>query len=186
MKLKVWSKTLLSIYNCLFGLSKEIDKIILSYGLKSGFYNGISNTFRDVEKMIELTDRKVTFINLKVLIEKTLCSLDDLSCKILILKYCDRMSNETIIEALNLKKRTYFRKINNAISGFSSELLMKGFCEDKIIMLLKEETWIIDIFNDLYKKEKENKVNECEITKIAIYNKALKDLRQKRRISAFI
>lgn len=185
MKLKVWSKTLLNIYNCLFGLSKEIDKIVLGYGLKSGFYGGYSNTYLAIEKIIELSHRKITFINLKVLIEKTLCSLDSLSCKILTLKYCDKMSNEMIIDVLNLKRRTYFRKFNGALSAFASKLLMNGYTVEKIIELIEDESWIIDIFDEIYKKEISGQI-ECNISKYTIYSNAIKDLRQKRKVEAFI
>ena len=72
MKLKVWSKTLLNIYGCLFRLVKEIDKIVIGYGIKSGFYTGCDRTFRDIQKIIELTDRKITLINIIHLIKNYL------------------------------------------------------------------------------------------------------------------
>lgn len=179
MKLKVWSKTLLNIYSCLFRLTREIDKIILSYALKSGFYNGICKTYNDIEKMIELTDRKVTLINLKVLIEKSLVSLDKTSCKILTLKYIDKVSNETIYKVLNIKRRTFYRKYIQALSSFGNQLLINGFDINNVNAFVKDETWILDIFNNFLDKEI-NKSAETEISKYSIYNIAVNNFKKSK------
>jgi len=137
MKLRIWSKTLLNVYGCLFRLTKEIDKIVLGFGLNSAFYNGVSKTYRDINKIIELTDRKVTLINIKVLIERCLSSLDDVSCKILTLKFVDKVSSETIISTLNIKRRTFFRKYVQAINKFANQLLVNGYDSDAMFKLIK-------------------------------------------------
>lgn len=179
MNLKIWSKTLLNIYGCLFRLTNEIDKIVLNFGIKSGFYNGICKTYNDIEKVIELTQRKITLINIKVLIEKCLDNLEDTSCKILTLKFVDKMSSETIIKALNIKRRTYFRKYNQALSGFSNQLLVNGFDSNNIFKLIKDETWIIDIFNTFYEKEISKNL-EPDISKYSIYNLAFNNFKKQK------
>lgn len=179
MELKVWSKTLLNIYGCLFRLAKEIDKIVLGFGLKSGFYNGFSKTYRDIEKIIELSDRKVTLINLKVLIEKCLVGLDDTSCKILTLKFVDKISNETIISALNIKRRTYFRKYIQAVNKFANQLLINGFDSNALFKLIGQETWIEEIYTVYYKKEL-SKTLEPEISKYSIYSLAVNNLKKEK------
>ncbi|MGN1208341.1 MAG: DUF1492 domain-containing protein [Christensenellales bacterium] len=177
MRLKVWSKTLLNVYDCLFSLTNEIDKIVEKFALNSCNFYGFSNTIENMQKIIDITDRKVTLINVKVLIEKMLVSLDDVSCKILTLRFVDKMSHETVIRALNMKRRTYFRKYNDAICSFASNLLSNGFDENKIIKLIKNERWILFLFNEYYEKEiskkAEPEISNSNIFSLAIHNFAL-------------
>lgn len=180
MELKIWSKTLLNVYGCLHKLTSAIDKLVLEFGLNSGRYYGFDKTFNDTQKIIELTDRKVTLINLKVLINKILVKMDDVLCKILTLKYIDKMSNETIIKVLNLSRRTYFRKLTQAINSFANLLLVNGFNKETAIDFLGEESWIIDVYNDILKKEL-SKQNEGEVSKISILNMAVKDYKLIRK-----
>ena len=176
MELKVWSKTLLNIYGCLFKLSNVIDKMVLNYGLCSGRYYGLDKTFLDAEKMIALTDRKVTLINLKVLIEKSLLGLDDTSCKILTLKYVDRMSNEMIIKALEIKRRTFYRKFYSGISSFSKQLMFNGFNKKTFSKFIKSETWICDVYEEFMRKELAKQV-EGDISNMSILTLAIKNFK---------
>ena len=81
--------------------------------------------------------------------------------------------------------KAYFRKFNGALSAFASKLLMNGYTVEKIIELIEDESWIIDIFDEIYKKEISGQI-ECNISKYTIYSNAIKDLRQKRKVEAFI
>lgn len=182
MKLKVWGKTLLNIYDCLFNLAEEIDKIVEKFALNSCNFYGLSRTYQDIQKIIDLTDRKATIVNIKVLVEKVLLDLDDVSCKILTLKFIDKMSHDMIYQTLNLKRRTYFRKYNDAISGFAGKLLMHGFDENKIIKLIKNEKWILFLFNEFYEKEISKKI-EPEISNENIFSLAIHNYKLNRKYS---
>ena len=180
MELKIWSKTLLNVYGCLYKLCNAIDKLVLNFGLNSGRFHGVEQTFSDAQKMIELTDRKVTLINLKVLVNKILNSLNETSCKILALKYIDRLNNETIIKSLNLKRRTYFRKFNSAINSFANLLLVNGFNKETAPEFIENENWIFDVYEDILRKEL-SKQNEGEVSKISIFSRAVHDYRKLRK-----
>lgn len=184
MELKIWSKTLLNIYGCLFKLADEIDKIVYECGISSAFKFGLGMAFIDAQKMIELTERKINIINIKVLIEKSLLGLDDLSCKILTLKFIDKMSNETIMEALSIKRRTYFRKYINAISAFSNQLLINGYDSNELINLTSSESWIAEIYKEFYRKEMSKKAEE-NLTNYSIISMAVKDLSALKNYSYF-
>jgi len=177
MELKVWSKTLLNVYGCLYKLTNEIDKIVLHYALSSGFKNGVNKTYRDTQNILDLTQRKITLINLKVLIESCLDKLDLQSCKILTLRYVDRMSGETISTALNIKRRTYFRKYQQALNSFSSTLLKNGFDSNNILALVKNEAWIIDVYKAFLDKEI-SKNQELEISNYSIYSLAVRNYKK--------
>lgn len=182
MKLKVWSKTLLNVYDCLFSLTKEIDKIVEKFAIDSCNFYGFNRTFLDVQKIIDLTDRKVTLINIKVVIEKALLGLDDISCKILTLRFVDKMSHDMVIKALNIKRRTYFRKYNDAVSKFANKLLISGYDENNILKLIKDEKWILYLFNEYYEKEISKRC-EPEISNDNIYSLAIHNYRLNRKYS---
>lgn len=151
MKLNVWSKTLLNLSGCLEQIADSIDKIVLNYGLNGSAKRTFYDSFRQMNKMIGLTKKKITIINLKVLIDKSLSNLDDICQKILILKYIDKNRNDTIIKVLNLSRRTYFRKYNQAITSFSCELVKNGYDADSLFEMLKDEAWILSIYRSLSK-----------------------------------
>lgn len=174
MELKVWSKTLLNIYGCLGKLTNAIDKLVLEFGINSGNNYGFNSAFYDAQKIIELTDRKVTLINLKVLISKSLTSMDETLCRILVLKFMDKMSVETILKVLNLKRRTFYRKFNSALSSFANLLIINGFNKDCISHFIGNETWIYDVYDEIMSKEL-NVKNEEEISKISILSRAVRD-----------
>lgn len=70
---EIWGKTLLSLYRHLGAISNSIDNLIKRIGINSAFNHSVYNSaYVDSNKIIELTERKIKIINLKVLIEKAL------------------------------------------------------------------------------------------------------------------
>lgn len=180
MELKVWSKTLLNIYGCLEKLTNAIDKLVFEFGMNSARNYGFSCTFNDAQKIIELTDRKVKLINIKVLINKVLSSMDETSCKILTLKFIDKMSIDTIIKVLNLKRRTFYRKINNALASFANLLMVNGFNKENLFDFVQGETWIVDVYEEMLKKELSLQSEE-DVSRLSILNRAVRDFKLIRK-----
>jgi len=180
MELKVWSKTLLNVYGCLQKLTEEIDKIVLNFALCTGYINSDNKTYRDTQKILELTERKITLINIKILIEKCLNKIDLKLCKLLVLKYVDKVSNENIAKALNVTNRTYFRKYLDAIESFASRLKFEGYTVEKLYKLVESEEWILDVFASY--KEKELKKGMDTINNYAIYSLAVNDYKKERKL----
>ena len=106
MELKIWCKTFLNVYRCL-------EKIVLTTGLNLG-----ADTEYATNKMIELTERKISLINLKLIIENILNELSINDTKLLILKYVDRVKGEDIAKKFNVSNRTFFRRSNTAMKSF--------------------------------------------------------------------
>ena len=155
MEQKSWAKTLLTIYNCLENITSAIDNLVLSQGINSGRNN--LTTMESAQKIINLIQRKKMLINLKVLTEKIVASVDQLSARILILKYFDRVKPEVIYNILNISRRTYFRKLNTALENFGNKLKSEGYSSNVLKERLKNESWIIEMFeNNLTKNEKES------------------------------
>lgn len=171
MKINVWSKTLLNLSGCLDNIADSIDKIVLNYGLNGCARGNFYDSFRQMNKMIYLTKKKITIINLKVLIEKCLFNLDELCQKILILKYIDKNRTDTIIKVLNLSRRTYFRKYNQALTSFSCELVKNGYDPERLFEMLSDEAWILSIYDSLSKNnEKVEFIDDYRIISMAKNN----------------
>lgn len=156
-KLKNWSKTLLYSYRYLETIVDTIDDMVKKISLYSMYYNGKTNTdtLSQINKLIELNDRKVNLINLKVLIEET---LDMLSCKDLqfvSLYYIDGLKSEETAKVMGVSLRTFFRRRNRAIEKFTDILAAKYSAQyffDNYI----EETWLIDLYKYYSRKEMED------------------------------
>lgn len=156
----IWTKTLLSVYRYLERICGAIDKIVMKSALNSAdilgqnyFYN---NVYSISQKIIDLSERKITLINLKILIEETLGEIDKKSARILIQKYFDGTKCKDIALINNVSLRTVFRKISNAENAFSCRLRMKGYNSFKLDNILKEEGWINNVFLRLSEKNDED------------------------------
>ncbi|MDD4211232.1 MAG: DUF1492 domain-containing protein, partial [Clostridia bacterium] len=107
-------------------------------------------------KMIELTERKISLINLKLIIENILNELSINDTKLLILKYVDRVKGEDIAKKFNVSNRTFFRRSNTAMKSFELGLKRHFKNHNTIFEMCKKEAWIIDLFNKLYEQELQN------------------------------
>ena len=71
MNTNIWAKTILSSYRYLERIAGAIDKMVESSGINSRDMSGVAfsnnNILSLAEKMIDLSERKVKLINLKVL-----------------------------------------------------------------------------------------------------------------------
>lgn len=161
----LWTETILTVYRYLERISGAIDKIIMQRALASSnivgqnyFYN---NTYSVSQRIIDLSERKITLINLKVLIEDTLCKIDPKEAKILIFKYVDKLKSREIAPKMGIALRSVFRKLESAEQSFKSELIASGYNDIKLKDMLKDEVWINQTYNALAKKDE-----NFEFTKI--------------------
>ncbi len=140
---EVWGKTLIGLYRHLGTMANSIDNLIKRIGVNSAFNHSIYNsTIADSNKIIELTERKIKIINLKVIIEKALNKLKINDFRILSLAYVDCVNYKKVQEILNISERTFFRRKELAIARFSCNLSELGFNAEKLNDYLKNENWI--------------------------------------------
>lgn len=163
----VWGKTLLSVYRYLERIAGAIDKIIMQSALGSAnivgqnyYYN---NVYSITQKILDLSERKVTIINLKLLIEEALSAMDKQDALILIEKYIDGIKSKDIMQKHDISMRTVFRKLDGAVKGFVSALQKKGFSGVRLEKMLENEGWI----NNAYKRIAEK--NEDDFTLSSAY-----------------
>lgn len=153
-----WTKTILSVYRYLEKVTNAIDKIVDKRAENSSGYYGDYYNFNSVYKIcdsiLELTERKIKLINLKLICEQALESLDPFLARILISTYFDNRKSRETAELMNISMRTFFRKIKIALHSFSSSLKKLGYNDDAFNEMLKGENWIINL------KQKLNKTDE--------------------------
>lgn len=162
----IWTKTILSVYRYLERIAGAIDKIILQSGL--GCQNVstqnyfLNNTYAVSQKIIDLSERKVTLINLKILIEDTLREIPKKDAEILILRFFDGKKVKDLCELKNLSMRTAFRKIDSAVLSFTSALTRKGYDTCKLENMLESEAWIKNVYIRFSSKN----VDEIQLSKV--------------------
>lgn len=149
MQNHIWGKTLLSVYRYLERLAGALDRIIEKRATQTSSMLGkdclTNNTLTLTSKLIELSERKVKLINIKLLVEASLASIDEKQAKILILKYFDKAEPEKIMQALSLPRRTFYRKLTEAESAFESKFVCSGFPIERLERYLCDEGWIIEV-----------------------------------------
>lgn len=156
-----WGKTVMGVYKYLERITNSYDKVFDARAMSGKDMGSRSrvrnNTLSLTTSLIDLMGRKIALINLKVLTEKSLLQMDRTYARILILKYCDCRTSEDISKSFGFSTRTYFRKLNNALSSFEKTMAMLGYDSDALYELVKNEKWIVDA----YKKTHTHEVEEC-------------------------
>ncbi len=151
MKTNFWSKTLLYVYKYLERVAGGIDKLVNENALNSFYYMKGSRQDNGVmavaERIIELSERKIKLINLKVLIEKALKSCDKLYAQILVERYIDNLTSEEIASRHNLAMRTYFRRLATAEEKFNNQLLLQGYNDKRLNEYTSSEMWIQEVYD---------------------------------------
>ncbi len=184
--MKNWSKTLLYSYRYLETIVETIDDMVKKISLYSMYYNRKNNfdTISQINKLIELNDRKVNLTNLKVIIEECLDCLSVKDLQFVSLFYIDGLNHEETAKAMNVSVRTFFRRKKLALERFTS-ILSKKYSIEYFFDNYSEESWLIDFYKfNLRKAYNEEKVQEdLDITDKCMDNgkyifDTLKDLRK--------
>lgn len=159
----VWSKTILTVYRYLERLSGAIDKIVLRSGLSSGNIYGQNYLYNNVlsisQKIIDLSERKVTLINLKVLTEDIFKKLKREDLKILLERYVEGKKFKDIGEANNISLRTVYRRLEASENAFARFLSVRGYTDDKLLNMLSQEKWILSVHNHIKEKSEDFSVS---------------------------
>lgn len=164
--MKTWSKTILSMYKYLEALSNSIDELVLKKSINSAFYgNGRYNSCYDcASKIMQLTERKINLINIKVMVDDTLEKMPLKYRQLLILAYIDNAKSEDIAEIMHVSIRTFFRKKNEALISFAKNLTALGFTQEKLNCMFGGEHWLKNLY------DKNNRLTSSEYS-IEEYNK---------------
>ena len=154
MQTQIWAKTLLSSYRFLDRFAGAIDKIIEKKALSgSSLYHMADDTLNLAQQIIDLSERKVKLINIKVLIEKSLKAMPSLEARLLIKRDIEKEPVENVLQEFQFAKRTFFRKITAAETMFMSKCVEQGFSVNRLEEYLKGENIIQEIKKSVEKED---------------------------------
>lgn len=150
-ELKNYIKALLEIYKSLPNIIGIIDKIIENKASIISPYNIYGNsylaTYKDIDRLIDMGERKNKLLNLYVIIETLLDSLNDDDRKIAVLKFVQKNTSKEISKEINTTERTVFRKANNVIDKLTSFAIQKNWTASFLKNQIGNEPWIEDVLN---------------------------------------
>lgn len=162
MKFNVCAKTVLMVQRYLERICDAIDRLVERKALNSfyvGMQGGNDNSISSVaDYIINLSERKIKLINLKILTDLVLENCPILSAQILIERYIDNEKSANIAKRHNLAERTYFRRLSEALENFSSTLAKFGFNEKKLLDYISTEKWIMEVYNKIYNARNDDRV----------------------------
>lgn len=149
-KMKLWVKTLLSIQSSLPEIIKSVDKIIeinaSSLSFVTDIYNTEKSTYAQVEKVIDLTERKNKLLNLFLISKNLITSVSDDERLFLKRKFIFNWTAEELADEYNVSIRTIFRKTEKLIESILEKLKRKNWSINFINLQVKNEAWILEKF----------------------------------------
>lgn len=149
-KIKLWIKTLLSIQNSLPEIIKSVDKIIeinaSSLSFVNDIYNTEKSTYAQVEKVIDLTERKNKLLNLYLISKNLISSVDEDDRLFLKRKYVFNWTAEDLSIEYQISIRTVFRRIEKLIEQIFEKTKKKNWSLNFINLQVKNESWVMEKF----------------------------------------
>ncbi len=154
-KIKLWIKTLISIQSNLPEIIKSVDKIIevnaSSLSFISDIYNTQKGTYAQVEKVIDLTERKNKLLNLYLISKNLLTGLAEDERTFLKRKFVYNWTSEELAIDYQISTRTVFRRIEKLLEKIYEFTKRKNWSLSFIISQVKNESWIFEKFNKFAK-----------------------------------
>lgn len=159
VKFKFWIKTLLSSYSTFPEIIKTIDKIIelqaSSLTFASDIYNKNKSTLSQVEKVIDLTERKNSLLNVYIMIKEMIKKLSEDESELLEKKFMYNWSADELAREYSVSTRTIYRKIDKLIDQIFDYCIKHKWTLKFVELQIKDEGWLkekfIKIVNDYIK-----------------------------------
>lgn len=149
-KMKLWIKTLLSVQNSLPEIIKSVDKIIeinaSSLSFVTDIYNTEKSTYAQVEKVIDLTERKNKLLNLYLISKNFMTSVNEEDRLFLKRKFVFNWTADDLANEYNVSIRTIFRKTEKLIESILDKLKKKNWSLKFLNIQVKNESWLLEKF----------------------------------------
>ena len=158
-KMRFWIKTLLSSYNIFPEIIKTVDKIIelqaTSISFATDIYNGESTTYNQMEKVIDLSERKNALLNIFIMTKQIIKTLNTQDFDFLEKKFVFGWNAEDLSKEFNISVRTVYRKVDKLIDEIYHNLKRKNWSLRFLESQIKGESWLkekfIKITSDYFK-----------------------------------
>ena len=163
----IWAKVVLSAYRYLERLCRTIDRLVETTAENSMYTNSywqnecsITTIFKKINK---LTEKKIDYINLKLIVEKALKSLPIKLSKILILRYIHQLPMEKVAELLKLTHRTTYRKLDFANEQMINAMSRLGYTPEYMNIKFADDSYISSLYNSIldYHRYSKNIGTDC-------------------------
>ena len=162
VKMQAWIKALFTVYPSLPNIVSVIDNIVMQRASSivpySQIYNGSVSTYSEIEKVIDMTDRKNKILNIVALVREIISELSMAEYEVVDMKFFRRMKTSTIADKLLLDERSVFRRLKKVVEHSSQIALALGYDSSKIEKIIKGESWIKEIYSKSKCELESNKV----------------------------
>ena len=155
------SETLIKIYRMLNKKCIAIDKFIENHAYYFGPCTADYGSLDVCNNIIDLMTRKNQLINLKLILDMAIKTLNEKDKKILFIKINYNLPINDICGILELKQRTAFRRIERAFENLT-EALNNSKYYNKLVSIMNGEDWIQDIKHTVKERRLAFKCNEVE------------------------
>ena len=149
-KFKFWIKTLLSCYGKIPNIIKTVDKIIDMQASSVSFiydiYNKEKSTFNQLEKVIDLSERKNKLLNIYVMIKNLIKTLSFNDSDFIEKKFIYNWTADDLAKEFNISLRTVYRKVDRIITDIYNQALRKNWSLAFIESQIKDEPWLKEMF----------------------------------------
>ncbi len=149
-EMKFWIKTLLSSFSKIPEIIKTLDKIIelqaSSISFISDIYNKEKSTYYQVEKVIDLTERKNNLLNIYIMTKKLTDSLSLKDSEFVENKFIHNWSAEELSKEYNISIRTVYRKVDKLLIEIFENAKRKNWSLGFVKSQIKNERWLKDKF----------------------------------------
>lgn len=163
-KIRFWIKTLFSSYSIIPEIIKTVDKIIELQASSVSFVNDIYNTeksaYSQLEKVIDLSERKNNLINIYLMVKELYKMLDDQSVELVEKKFLYNYSTEDLARETGLSARTIYRKFDRIMDDVYEICKKRNWTLAFIESQLKHEGWLkeryLKVVTDYFKNTNYN------------------------------
>lgn len=150
-KTKLWIKTLISVQTNLPEIINSVDKIIevnaSSLSFATDIYNAEKSTMSQVEKVIDLTERKNKLLNIYLISKNLLNSLSENERVFIKRKFIYNWTAEELAQDEDVSVRTIFRRTDKILEKIYEFTKRKNWALGFILTQVKNESWIHEKFN---------------------------------------
>lgn len=154
-KTKFWIKTLLSAFGNIPEVIKAVDKIIEIQASSMSFINDIygteKTTLNQVEKVIDLSERKNNLLNIYLITKNLFSSVSDEDRLFLERKYVFNWTADELANEYGVSSRTIFRKTEKLIDKIYLSTKRRNWSLKFITLQVKNESWLNEKFKKLIK-----------------------------------
>ena len=149
-KMRFWIKTLLSSYNIFPEIIKTVDKIIelqaTSISFASDIYNKEATTYSQMERVIDLSERKNALLNIFIMTKQIIKTLNPQDFDFLEKKFVFGWNAEDLSKEFDISVRTVYRKVDKLIEEVYHNLKRKNWSLRFLESQVKGESWLKEKF----------------------------------------